>query len=505
MEHFLEALSQVNISFIIAIIVGTVAGYIVGALPGFSATMGVAIFVPFSYNMDTATAFALLISLYCSAVFAGSIPAILIRVPGTPAAVCTVNDGYPMAKRGEAGRALGIACWSSVFGGLFSAVILIFLAGFVADFAIQFGHYEYFMLGILGLSMVIGMSQSNMIKGLIAMVVGLAVPLVGMDPMNGFARFTFGRIELLSGMQELPVMIGLFAISEVFIGFSAPDRMITSKQKITGLFSGFKDLAKNKWLMVKAALIGTYLGALPGVGATTAAVIGYDQACKGSKHPELMGTGQPEGIIGPETANNAVTGGALIPMLALGLPGDSVTAILLGALMVQGLQPGPLLFAEHPVAVQSIYIALILSNVAIFVFSLFSIKWIARLLNIKTSILSAFVLVFCVIGAYALNNSYFDVFIAIAFGLLGYWMRKDGYDLGPMVLALVLGAMIEQKLSGALKLSEGSILPFITRPISLVLFLMTILFTSYSVIKIIIKKKKAKKANPTNLSASQTI
>jgi len=264
MDSFIQALSNINAMYLGAVIAGTVAGYVIGALPGFSATMGVAIFVPFTYHMDANTAFGFLIALYCSAVFAGSIPAILIRTPGTPAAICTIYDGYPMAKKGEAGRALGLACWASVIGGVFSAVMLIVMAEFIADFALSFGHYEYFMLGVLGLSMVIGMSSDNMIKGLLSMAIGLVIPLVGMDPMNGFARFTFGRGELLSGLQQLPVMIGLFALSEVFMGFSAGDREQMTEQKINGLFSGFKDLARSKWLLFKSAVAGTCLGALPG-------------------------------------------------------------------------------------------------------------------------------------------------------------------------------------------------------------------------------------------------
>ena len=494
MEAYLQALGQIDMAYILAIIAGTVAGYVIGALPGFSATMGVAIFVPFTYSMNFSTALGFLIALYCSAVFAGSIPAILIRTPGTPAAICTIYDGYPMAKKGEAGRALGLACWASIFGGIFSAILLMLLAGFIAKFAISFGHYEYFMLGILGLSMVVGMSSENPVKGLISGAVGLLVPLVGLDPMSGTARFSFGSVSLLSGLQELPVMIGLFALSEVFMGFFSDERDAMPQQKITGLFSGLKDMLKNKWLLVKSAIAGTFLGALPGVGSTTAAIVGYDFAKKGSKEPEKMGTGQPEGIIGPECANNAVTGGALIPLLALGIPGDPVTAILLGALMIQGLQPGPLLFQQDLVVVRGIYISVILSYIAIFIFSIFSIRLIARLLNIKTSILSAFVLVFCVIGSYALNNSYTDVLVAIAFGLLGYWMRKDGYSLGPMTLALVLGRMIEQKLVGAIKLSGGSIAPFFTRPISLALFLITVAFVLYSVISDMRRKKESSAA-----------
>lgn len=488
--EYLQALANIDAMYIIALVLGTVAGYVIGALPGFSATMGVAIFVPFSYNMDTNTAFAFLIALYCSAVFAGSIPAILIRTPGTPAAICTTFDGHPMAQRGEAGRALGLACWASIIGGIFSALVLIVCAEFVADFALAFGNYEYFMLAVLGLTMAIGMSSDDWIKGMISMFIGLACCVVGMDSMNGFARFTFGNVKLMSGLQQLPIMIGLFAISEVFIGFSTGARQKAERQNITGLFSGFKDIAVNKMLLLKTAIMGTFLGALPGVGATTAAIVGYDEAKRSSKAKEKMGTGQPEGIIGPECANNAVTGGALIPMLALGIPGDPVTAILLGALMVKGLQAGPLLFANNGVVVKSMYITLILSYVVIFILSTFSIKWIARLLNVKTSILSAFVLVFCVIGSYALNNSYFDVYVALAFGLIGYIMRMKGFSLGPMTLALVLGKMIEERLGGALKMSRGSLKPFVTRPISLALLCLTLLSIAYSSYRLIKTRKE---------------
>jgi len=492
MSEYLLAFSNINSTYLIVLVLGVIVGYIIGALPGFSATMGVAIFVPFSYNMPANAAFGFLIALYCSAVFAGSIPAILIRTPGTPAAICTVLDGYPMAKRGEAGRALGLACWSSVIGGVISAIVLMVAAEYIATFALSFGHYEYFMLGILGLTMVIGMSSGTMAKGLISMIIGLAIPLVGMDPMNGYPRFTFGSVQLLSGLQELPVMIGLFGISEIFVSFSSDESKHVSNQKITNLFSGIKDLLKNKMLLLKTALLGAFLGTLPGVGATTAAILGYDQAKKGSKHPEKMGTGQPEGIIGPECANNAVTGGALIPLLSLGIPGDPVTAILLGALMIHGLQPGPLLFVQQGVIVKGIFITVFLSYFVILAFSVFSIKLLARLLNIKSNVLYAFVLMFSLIGSYALRNSYTDIYVALAFGFIGYWMRKDGYPLGPLILALVLGSMIEQKLSGALKLSEGSILPFFTRPISLSLFILAVAFTLYPFIKNYFGKKAKK-------------
>lgn len=495
MEVFLEAISYIDWLYVAVLIAGALCGYIIGALPGFSATMGVALFIPFSYTMSVYHSFAFLISLYCSAVFAGSIPAILIRTPGTPAAIATILDGYPLAKRGEAGKALGLACWASVFGGIVSAIILVFAANGVARAALAFGPQEYFALAMLGLAMVIGMASDNLLKGFIAAAFGLIVTIVGMDSNSGMPRFTFGNVHLLSGFQELPIMIGIFAISEVLFGLSEPPRAAAQKQKISGLFSGIPDIIKNWKLLISTSLMGTFLGALPGVGATTAAVVGYNQAKRASKEPEKMGTGQPEGVIGPECANNAVTGGALIPMLALGIPGDSVTAILLGALMIHGLNPGPELFAKSPEVVTNIYIGVILSYVVILLISIFSIKLIARLLNVKTAVLSAFVLIFCVIGVYALQSSYFDVYVAIAFGVIGYFMRKHGFELGPFTLAFILGSMIENKLALGLKMGRGNFLSFFTRPISGTLLAITILFILFSIYRIIKKKHTAKRGN----------
>lgn len=490
MEVLREAASYINLTYIAVLIAGVIAGYVIGALPGFSATMGVALFIPFSYSMDVYSSFGFLIALYCSAVFAGSIPAILIRTPGTPAAVATIYDGYPLAKKGEAGKALGLACWASVFGGIVSGLLLICLANAVARAALAFGPQEYFALAMLGIAMVVGMSSDNIIKGFIAAAFGLLVTVVGMDSASGMPRFTFGNVHLLSGFQELPVMIGIFAISEVFFGLNEPQREAAQKQKITGLFSGIPDMLRNWKLLIYSSLMGTFLGALPGVGATTAAIVGYNQAKRTSKEPEKMGTGQPEGIIGPECANNAVTGGALIPMLALGIPGDSVTAILLGALMIHGLNPGPELFAKSPAIVTNIYLGFILSYIVIFVISIFSIKLIARILNVKTSILSTFVLVFCLVGVYALQNSFFDIYVAIAFGLIGYFMRKNGFDLGSFTLAFILGSMIETKLALGLKISKGSFAAFFTRPISGTLLVITILFVVLSAVRI---RKAARK------------
>ena len=291
MDVLLQALSHIDTFFVLALVVGTLCGYFIGAIPGFSATMGVALFVPFSYMMNVYVAFAFLISLYCSAVFAGSIPAILIRTPGTPAAIITIFDGYAMAHdKNRAGEALGLACMASVFGGIFSALILIFFSGFLADAALKFGPQEYFALAILGITMIISMSHGNLLKGLISATIGLLITLVGMDAVSGFPRFTFHKAQLLSGFQEIPAMIGIFAIAEMFITLEKgiqPNKK--SGEEVSGIFSGIKHMLSNLPLLIKSSMLGTFLGALPGAGATTAAIIAYNQFCAGTiVRPILM-------------------------------------------------------------------------------------------------------------------------------------------------------------------------------------------------------------------------
>ena len=395
-EMLSTAFSNIDLIYIGMLFLGVMAGIVIGALPGFTATMGVALFVPFTYGMETVYAFGFLISLYCSAVYAGSIPAILIKTPGTPAAIATINDGYPMAKSGKAGKALGIALYASVFGGIFSALILSFSAQLVATAALTFGPQEYFAIALLGLSMVIGMSQGNMLKGLISMSLGLLFVTIGQDVQMGFPRFTYGNINLYSGLQILPVMIGVFAISEVFISISDKSKKVTVKQDISGFAKSYKYLFKNMFLAIKCSALGTFLGALPGVGAVTASFLGYNEAKRTSKNNDKMGTGVPEGILAPEAANNAVTGGALIPLLSLGIPGDAVTAILLGALMVKGLRPGPELFNSHMDVVYGLFISMILANIVILIVSLIGTKYVAKVLEVPKYILNPLVLIFCI-------------------------------------------------------------------------------------------------------------
>ena len=486
MEHILNAFSQITPAYVLALVGGTIFGYIVGAIPGFSSTMGVALFVPFSYSMNVEIAFAFLIALYCSSIYSGSIPAILINTPGTPSSIATVYDGHPMAKKGQAGRAISLACLASIFGGIFSGILLIACAGSLAGFALKFGPQEYFALSVMGVSMIIGMSEGHLVKGVLSAFIGLAIAIVGMDPVTSFPRYTFGVTQLLSGFQDLPVMVGLFAITEIFWAMSARHKQVYVENvggDVTNIFAGLRDILKNIWLLIKCSALGTFLGALPGVGTTTAAIMAYNEARRSSKNPELMGTGVPEGIIGPECANNAVAGGAMIPMLALGIPGDNVTAILLGALMIQGLAPGPELFSKYPATITSLYLSLILSYALILILSIFSIRWVIKVLKVPTDVLQAFVLIFCIIGAFALRNSYFDVYVALGCGLLGCAMRHYDIPVTPMILALVLGQTIENRLLVSLQISRGSWLTFVNRPISATLLAITIGFAIFSVVR----------------------
>lgn len=493
-------LSNFDLFYFAMLFAGVAGGMVVGALPGFTATMGVAIFVPFTYKMPTNAAMAFLVGLYCSAVYSGSIPAILIRTPGTPAAIATIKDGYPMARKGAAGKALGIASYSSVIGGIISVILLALISGFLAKVSLKFGPQEYFALTLLGLSMVVGMSEGNMVKGCISMFLGLMITLPGLTVNTGFPRFVFGNMNLLSGFELLPIMIGVFALSEVLYGIREKEEKHPVKQNIEGIVGSVKYLKNHMFLILKTSVLGTFLGGLPGVGAVTAAFMGYNEAQRTSKHPELLGTGVEEGIIGPEAANNGVTGGAMIPLLSLGIPGDAVTAILLGALMVQGVRPGPDLFSKHIDVVYGIYSGMFLAYIAILVLSMVFIRLLVKVLEIPGKLLYPFIIIFCLIGSFALRNNFFDVGVALVFGFVGYIMRVHKYPIGPMTLAIILGSLMEYKLTIALSLSRGIWLTFITRPISAAIILITIAFLVISLVK-----DRRRRSARTQTNAGETL
>ncbi|MGM0603266.1 MAG: tripartite tricarboxylate transporter permease [Bacillota bacterium] len=449
----------------LAVLAGVISGMTIGALPGLSATMGAALIVPFTFFMEPIPAIAMLSALYCGATYGGSISAILVNTPGTPAAAVTTLDGYELSKQGHAGKALGTAVIASGLGGIFSVVILIFVAPQVAEVALKFADPEYFSLAIFGVSMVANISSDNELKNIIGGMIGIFLATVGMDSLTGFPRFTFGFSSLTSGIDFIPVMIGLFAFAEVLRQAQTYIKSETNTE-IAGLLPSFSELWPLKWSMLRSAVIGTFVGILPAEGGTVASFIGYNEAKRWSKHPEKFGTGLLEGVAAPETANNAATGGAMVPTLTLGIPGSSTTAVILGGLMIQGLQPGPLLFATQPKFVYSIFVAMGLANILFLIVGLGGAKVFAQVTKIPIYILNPIVMVLCIIGSYSLSNNVADVWIMIITGLIGFAIKKVGFSPAPIVLGLVLGSLIEVSFRRAMTIHDRNYLIFFERPFS---------------------------------------
>jgi len=347
----------------LAVFVGVLGGMILGAMPGLTAPMGVALLIPFTYGMAPVPAITMLVSLYCGATFGGSIAAILVHAPGTPAAAATTFDGYPLAQKGQAGKALGMACISSAIGGLFSVVVLIMLAPLLAEVAIKFGPPEYFALSIFGLSMISSLGSKSVAKNLLGGTIGVFIACIGMDEISGFSRYDFGLTHLMDGVSFIPVMIGLFAATEIFRQAESGVKKIVIDKKISGMLPTWKEIKSVKTTLTRSSLIGTFIGILPAEGGTVASFIGYNEAKRFSKTPEKFGTGCLEGIAGPECANNAATGGAMIPTMALGIPGSGTTAVILGALLIHGMRPGPLLFIQNADVVYAVFVGMFFANV----------------------------------------------------------------------------------------------------------------------------------------------
>lgn len=452
---------------LIMLVVGVVTGVFVGALPGLTATMCVAITVPLTFGMTPQVAFALLMGVYCGGVYGGSMTAVLARIPGTPAAIMTVLDGYPMARQGRAGEAIGIATLCSVIGGLTSVLVLALLAPPIAEIALTFSAQEYFAVAVLGLSIVAYVSPGSTLKGLLAVCVGLLLATIGMDSVTGFPRFTFDAPELLTGLELLPLMIGIFGLAEVFLLTERGFTRVEVIQQMGRVLPPMRDFIKLKFTILRSTIVGVFIGALPGAGATIAAPVSYGIEKRFSHHPELFGTGIPEGVAAPESANNASTGGAMIPMLTLGIPGDSITAILIGALLIHGLRPGPLLFRDNPEIVSSIFLLMAMANIVFVGVGLLGARVISKVMGTPPGILLPAITMLCVVGSYAVRNSMFDLGVLLMFGVLGYLFQKAGFSPAPLVLGFILGPLVETNFRRALVLSYGSLGSFVMRPLSL--------------------------------------
>lgn len=490
-------LALLNIKTIILMIIGVGIGIVFGAIPGMTATMAVALFIPITFSMHTIPGMAVMISLYVGGISGGLIPAILLNMPGTPSSIATTFDGYPLTQQGKAGKALGAAVVVSFFGGIISFLILTFASPLLAKIALKFGPFEYFALMLFALTIIATVTKGSFIMGIISGLIGMVITFVGMAPVDGVDRFTFGLYQLKGGFSLLPVLIGLFAISEIFKeAETGVKRKFNNIKAVKGFGLSLKELKEQVVNIIRSGIIGTIVGILPGVGGSTASILSYSQAKKASKHPEKFGTGIIDGLIASEAGNNGLTGGALVPLLALGIPGDSTTAVLLGALMIQGVQPGPLLFRTNSDVIYGIFGALLLANVIMLLLEFFGIRIFTNILKVPKNVLLPIVFVTCALGAFAVNNTLFDVWVMIIFGIIGYILEKFGIQLAPLIIGFILGPMAEGNLRRAMMSSSGDITPLFTHPISLLFVIATFI----SIASVIYKNIKSRKNNMYSLN-----
>lgn len=450
----------------VAIFGGVVVGVLVGAIPGMGAAMAVAIGLPFTFRMEPITGILMLTGIYKGAYYGGSISAILIKTPGTPAAAATVLDGYPLARKGRAREALDIALYASCVADFMSNLALIFLAGLIASWALAFGPPEFFWLIVFSMTIIAGVSGDALFKGMAAAAAGFLTATVGQDLFYGTGRFDFGSTNMLGGLSLVPVLIGLFAIPEIIDRYARGNIGHLKIEKIrVGAAATFKQFRACLRTILRGGLIGVGLGAIPGIGGAPAAFLSYSEARRKSKTPEEFGKGSLEGVAASEAGNNGVCGATLIPLLSLGVPGDIVTAILLGAFMIHGLQPGPLMFLQNIDLIYAIYCGLLLSSVFMFFSGKFAIRYFARAADIPDKLLLPVVIVLCIFGAFVINNSMFDVFIMLSAGVLGFIMIRTGIPAAPFLIAFVLGPLFEDNLRRSLLISRGELDIFVRSPI----------------------------------------
>lgn len=472
-----------DLDIFVAIFLGSALGILLGAIPGLTGIMAIAIIIPFTYYMEPVPALILLISVSKSAIYAGGIPAILLNTPGTPADAATALDGYPIARKGKAVKAMKMALYASVIGDTFSDLVLIMVAGLLARMALKFGPPEYAMLIVFSLTIIAAVSGKSMTKGMISAGAGLFIATIGLDPMRGTPRFDFGIVQLYGGISLIPMLIGLFALAEVL---RQSGQEIFGTEKVAFLPMSKKrddnrvtksDMKRCMKPILRASIIGTFLGAIPGIGPTIAAFVSYGEAKRTSKNPPAFGEGNIEGVAASEAGNNATCGANLIPLLTLGVPGDITAAVLLGAFMLQGLAPGPLLFEKHGYIVYTFFLGLLLCNASYFFLGTIAIRISKKLFNISKRIVLPVVLLLCCVGSYAINNSLFDVGVMFLFGVLGYFMVKFGFPPAPMIIAFILEPILEQGIRQSLIISQGNPLIFFTRPIAIGFIILTIAIT----------------------------
>lgn len=481
LEHIYTAISLIAQPYVLLVIaMSAFYGLFVGAIPGLTATMATALLVPVTFFMDTVPALAAIVTMEAMAIFAGDIPGALVRIPGTPSSAAYVDESYALTQKGKASFVLGVDVTVAAIGGLIGAIILILLAPMLAEVAMKFTSFEYFWLACIGLSCAVLVTKGSLIKGMVSLLIGLFMTTVGVDITLGFPRFTFGVTDFLNGFNFIPAMIGMFGVSEVMRNVSSGDlsfKIVSVKTK--KIFAGIgRTLRKYKLNVARSGIVGTFVGILPGAGADIAAWIAYALSKKFSKEPEKYGTGHIEGIVDAGTANNAGLGGAWVPALVFGIPGDSITAIVIGVLFMKGLRPGPMIFQQTPEILYAVYVTFILANVILIPFGVMAIKAGSQMLRVPRNMLMPAILMFCIVGSFAINNTAFDVGIMLGTGALAYFMEANDIPVAPAVLGLVLGRLLEDSFMVSMIKSEWDLTVFFHRPVSAILGVVTIILWS---------------------------
>lgn len=475
-------------------LIGLSVGTLFGALPGFSATMAVAVMVPFSYVMEPQAALLMLSGVYCGGVYGGSIPAILVGIPGTPASAPTAMEGQALVRKGQSGQALGVCTFGSAFGGLLSAVALCFFSPLLAKVAMKVGAPESVMIAIFGLSVVFMLSEGNMIKGTLIGFLSLLIGSMGQDPLNGFPRFTFGSSALIGGLSTVPIMIGIYSIPQVFDMLRNADDGVGDIAVLGKFTVDIKAFFKNIGNVIRSALIGVGIGIVPAAGPDVGAFVSYNEAKKASKHPEEFGQGAIEGIIASEVANNAVTGGSLIPLITLSIPGSAPAAIFLGAMILHGMRPGPLLFTTQAESIYTLMVGFAVINIMLFVVGAVFCRFSNHILRIPQRILAILIVVLAVVGSYSINQNMLDVITMFIAGIIGFLLGKRGFPMSPVALSLLLGNMLEQNLALTNTMYD-SIFMIFTRPLTVVFFLIAVVSISFPFVRMFLAKRKSKASN----------
>lgn len=472
LEALVLALTQLTQpASIVFLVGGVVLGLVIGILPGLGPPIAIALALPFTFYLDTVPSLLLLLGIYSAAIYGGSISAIAVGIPGTGAAIATVQDGHKMFKAGRGGDALGLSLTGSIIGGLVSVVCLAFISPLLAELAVKFGPREYLAISVFGLVVVVRVAGASLAKGLLVGGLGIFLTTWGLDELNGTERYTFGSYHLYEGLPLVPFLVGLFAMSEVLIGAERALRKIEfTQESLTVRLPGLETLGKMKDLIFRSSIIGTVIGIIPGEGAAVGAFFAYSEAKRRSSDPGKFGTGIPEGIVAPEAANNATVGGALVPTLTLGVPGSPAAAVLLGAFLIHGLAPGPRLFSERPDLMYSIFIGLFIINILMMFIGLAAIRFAARLIMVPTAVIVPTVMLLSFVGIYSVSNSFFNVGVLLGAGILGYVVRKLGYSIAPLSIGFVLGPILENSLRQSLTMADGSVLEFFNTPIGLSIY-----------------------------------